>query len=89
MFLKAMSDQLKNIGLSLLSITRDFMTLINIARHGLLTVTIAVPRSLKSIHYSFPDLGPRKGEGGIVVPRAGEGQREVEGWEESVDPSKS
>lgn len=67
-------------------LTRDF---INIARHGLLTVTIAVPRSLKSIRYRFPDLGPPKGEGGIVVPRAGEGQRELAGWEGSVDPSKS
>lgn len=53
------------------------MNLINIAWHGLLIVTIAVPRSLKSIHYNFPDLGPPKGGGGIVAPRSGEGQREV------------
>ena len=61
------------------------MNLINIAQHGLLIMTITVSRSVKSIHYRFPDMGPPKGRGGVAVPRVGEGQRELEdGWEGQI-----
>lgn len=47
-------------------------------------MTIAVPRSLKSLCYRFPDPHPPQGTDGIVVPRTGSG-----GWEGRADPSNS
>lgn len=59
-------------------LTRGSTNLINMAWHGLVIMTGTVPRSMKSIRYRFPAMGPLQGRGSIVVPRAGEGQREVE-----------